>query len=759
MLLNVLLLIFILNSNAFLINNVHRSRSSLISRIKLNRNEKINNIAFKSKLTPKFDDSTNHLLKMVIPEKKGLLLLSIVFMILGKIINVKVPFMLQRVIDSVATASNTGISRGMTLISPEFFRTSSLAFLLYGLSRALSVVASEIKTCLFAHVSQNILRNFARNIFKHLHTLDSDFHLRTPSGTVSVAYVRAVRGFQTLLFQIIFSIAPTAIELFLVSSILFRRFGGPFAAVTIITFLSYLMFTIWITEWRVKLRQEMVSIDNARNGFFIDSILNQEMVKLFTNEKREEKRFDEYLSGIERLSIQSTYAIAALNLGQVAMFATGLTTSLILALKGIIKGTMTLGDLIAINALLIQLSVPFNSMGYTYQELRQSLVDMSYVRNLLFNVKTSINDTNSNISIDNVTDRQGPSTIEFKNVSFSYDENSSNDILLNNVSFKIEAGKSVAIVGPSGSGKSTILRLITRMLDATTGDIIIDGVNIKDVSVDSLRKRISVIPQDTSLFDGTIEYNIKYGNFSASTTTFNDAINRCNLAPVLNKFSEGLKTEVGERGARLSGGERQKVSIARALLKNPTIILCDEVTSSVDAFAEREIVQSLRKASESRTTISVAHRLSSISHCDEIIVMGKGNLVERGSHRELLSRDNGIYRTMWESQTGSDIPIDVSHYNVVGAGHFMQSHIPRIGQSKESEVGEAAELDSKANSGVRAVMEVGIAGVISKGLSAEDAAGMFSEHEAVIMTEEHYCKEEEEPSQGDENDEEYYDKM
>eukprot|EP01041_Mallomonas_annulata_P010862 gene10862-22680_t len=558
------------------------------------------------------------------------LVLSMVFMFLGKYYNVQVPFVLQKAIDAASKTAGLGADKSLTAATAGMV-------MFYGVSRALSVIFSEIKTCLFASVSQNVLRKFAGQIFSHLHSLDSEFHWQTASGTISVAYVRAIRGFQTMLFQIVFSVAPALLELIMVANVLYRRCGGVFAGITLGTFLAYTLFTVWITEWRVLLRRELVDVDNTRNGFFIDSILNHEVVKLFTNEKRELARFDSYLQRIEDLNVQSTYSIAVLNLGQASLFCLGLTSSLLLALQRVALGTMSVGDLVAVNGLLLQLSIPFNFIGYTYQELRQAYVDMGYMRNILTDQVSSISQATGAPRIDEVAPILGPSSLEFRD-------------LLKGVSFKINPGESAAIVGPSGSGKSTTLRLITRMLAPVSGQVLLDGVDISSVALESVRQRVSVVPQDTSLFDETVEFNLKYGNQSVSAEAMEEAVDLCNLRQTVERLQQGLQTRVGERGAKLSGGERQKVSIARAILRNPSLILCDEVTSSVDAFAERDIVNTLRQASQRRTTLTVAHRLSSITHCDRIIVIDHGRVVEQGTHQELLTLPDGLYRRMWEAQ-------------------------------------------------------------------------------------------------------------
>ena len=517
------------------------------------------------------------------PKLRVFLVLSMVFMFIGKWFNVKVPFILQRAIDSASVATAAGkstqavITTGLLKGLPVGIASTAAALTFYGLSRALTVVFSEIKTCLFTHVQQNVLRKFAFNIFSHLHSLDSEFHLETPSGVISVAYVRAVRGFQTMLFQLVFSVAPTSLELALVSQVLYRRFGPVFSWITLTTFSVYLLFTVWITQWRIGIRKELVDVDNVRNGFFIDSILNHEVVKLFTNEQQETARYDSYLSKIQDLSVSTTYAVALLNLGQAAVFCAGLTSSLLIALRRVGGGSMTVGDLVAVNSMLLQLSIPFNFIGYTYQELRQSFVDMAYMRNVLVSVSPRIALDPSAPDMEVVAPRSGPSRLEFRNVSFRYGKDGPKEELLKGMNLTILPGQNVAIVGPSGSGKSTTLKLITRILDPHGGQVLVDGVDTRSVSLESLRRRIAVVPQDTSLFDETVEYNLRYGNATASAADLQYAIAKCNLEETMGKLKNGLQTTVGERGARLSGGERQKVSIARAMLKNPSLILCDEV--------------------------------------------------------------------------------------------------------------------------------------------------------------------------------------
>lgn len=424
-----------------------------------------------------------------------LLLLSFSFMILGKWVNVRLPFILQGAVDSMGKAILQGQAQAslQTAIGKTLYKSISSALILYGVSRALSVFFAEAKTVLFSHVSQSVLKRFATQIFNHLHALDSDFHLQTPSGVISVAYVRAVRGFQTILLQLVFYVLPAIVELFMVASLLYKRCGPIFSNITMTTFSLYIVFTAWITSWRIRLRNELVNVDNNRNGYLIDSLLNHEVVKLFNSEKSESRRYSSYLERIQDLNIESTLSIAVLNLGQSLFFCLGLAVSLLVAQDRVFQGLMTVGEVVAVNSMLMQLSIPFNYLGYTYQELRQAYVDMEYMRYVLQR-QPAIKQNETANDFDVITQKGSPSVVEFKNVTFRYRESTSNETvggivvagtgevgeyLLRNVSFKVSSGQSVAIVGPSGSGKSTTLRLITRLVDPESGSVQVDGVDVQ----------------------------------------------------------------------------------------------------------------------------------------------------------------------------------------------------------------------------------------------------------------------------------------
>jgi len=548
---------------------------------------------------------------------------------------------MQKAIDSMATPA-----QGAAALVPISL------FVMYGLGRTMAVLLSEAKNLLFAYVSQAAQREYALRIFQHLHQLDSTFHHGHPTGMLSVAYVRGIRGFQAILFQMVFTVFPTLLEVGMVSAIFARRCGVLYLLATLTMFVTYCWFTVAVTEHRVKLRRDLVAVDNERTAFFVDSFANHEVVKLFKNEHLELNRFDGYLGRILDTSILNTWSVAGLNLGQTFIFSTGLTCIMLLAACKVVSGAMSIGQLVAINGLMMQLAVPFNYIGFTYQELRQGFVDMEVLCRLL-NQKPSVKDTGQDtlgLVKQTYNEDMQPQfgQIVFDQVSFKY-PNTTNYIL-NNISFTIPPAQNYAIVGPSGCGKSTILKLLARLFEIDSGRILIDGKDIRDISLSSLREHIGVVPQETTLFDATIEDNIKYGNPNATGEVMIKAAKLASIHSRIKRLPEGYQEKVGERGAKLSGGERQRIALARALIRDPTIMLYDEVTSAVDTYLENQIIDSLREVAVNRTTLMVAHRLASVVDMDCIIVLDKGQVVESGLHDDLMTNSSSVYARMWELQ-------------------------------------------------------------------------------------------------------------
>jgi len=573
---------------------------------------------------------------------KVFLLLSVVCLFLGKLVGVKGPFLLQKAVDQMV---QTKPAQGQAVVP-------FLLFGMYGLAKTIAVFLAECKTILFTFVSQNASRDYAQRIFNHLHMLDSTFHHNNPTGLLSVAYVRGIRGFQAILFQLVFTVVPTVLEVTMVSSVLARRFGAGYLIATVVMFLSYCGFTVAITEYRVDLRRDLVTVDNSRTAFFVDSFANHEVVKLFSNEHRELAQFDQYLQRILKTSLVNTWVVSSLNLGQTLIFQLGLFTIMVLSATKVAAGAMTVGQLVAVNGLLLQLAVPFHFIGTTYQELRQGFVDMEVLNNFLDRIPT-VKDSGkmklpSPRQVYNELMQPLFGEIEFQDVSFKYPNTT--DYILKNISCKIPPSKNFAIVGPSGCGKSTMLKLLVRLFDVDHGRILIDGKDIRDITLASLRGYIGVVPQETTLFDATIEQNIMYGKPNATADEVKCAAKKARIHDRIMTQPEGYKTRVGERGAKISGGERQRMALARALIRDPLIMIYDEVTSAVDSLMETQIIESLREVATNRTTLMVAHRLANVVDADCIIVLSDGHILEKGTHDELMTNASSLYARMWEVQ-------------------------------------------------------------------------------------------------------------
>uniref|UniRef100_A0A2I3HUL0 Iron-sulfur clusters transporter ABCB7, mitochondrial n=1 Tax=Nomascus leucogenys TaxID=61853 RepID=A0A2I3HUL0_NOMLE len=529
--------------------------------------------------------------------------------------------------------------------APNTVATMATAVLIgYGVSRAGAAFFNEVRNAVFGKVAQNSIRRIAKNVFLHLHNLDLGFHLSRQTGALSKAIDRGTRGISFVLSALVFNLLPIMFEVMLVSGVLYYKCGAQFALVTLGTLGTYTAFTVAVTRWRTRFRIEMNKADNDAGNAAIDSLLNYETVKYFNNERYEAQRYDGFLKTYETASLKSTSTLAMLNFGQSAIFSVGLTAIMVLASQGIVAGTLTVGDLVMVNGLLFQLSLPLNFLGTVYRETRQALIDMNTLFTLL-KVDTRIKDK---VMASPLQITPQTATVAFENVHFEYIEGQK---VLSGISFEVPAGKKVAIVGGSGSGKSTIVRLLFRFYEPQKGSIYLAGQNIQDVSLESLRRAVGVVPQDAVLFHNTIYYNLLYGNISASPEEVYAVAKLAGLHDAILRMPHGYDTQVGERGLKLSGGEKQRVAIARAILKDPPLILYDEATSSLDSITEETILGAMKDVVKHRTSIFIAHRLSTVVDADEIIVLDQGKVAERGTHHGLLANPHSIYSEMWHTQS------------------------------------------------------------------------------------------------------------
>jgi ATP-binding cassette, subfamily B, heavy metal transporter len=564
--------------------------------------------------------------------------LALSFMVLAKVIGVYVPFLFKDAVDALSPGANID-TKALIVAVPV-----GLIFG-YGVSRVLSLFFGEMRDAVFVPVGQHALRRVALTTFRHLHNLSLKYHLERKTGGLSRVIERGTRGIDFLLRFLLFNILPTLLEIGMITGIFWVKFGFNYAAITFICLVSYIAFTFGITEWRLKFRREMNKQDSAASTSAIDSFLNYETVKYFTNEDHEADRYDRSLEQYETAAVRSQLSLTFLNTGQNFIISLGLAIVLWIAATGVKQGNLTIGEFVLVNSLLIQIYMPLNFLGMVYRSIKQSLTDMEVMFGML-QVHSDIEE-DPNAPALHISGGE----IEFKDVSFHYKENRD---ILKRLSFKVKSGTTTAIVGASGAGKSTISRLLFRFYDCTDGAILIDGQNIKNVNQKSLRQQIGIVPQDTVLFNDTVRYNIAYGKPSANEE---DIINAAKLAEIHNfimSVPEGYEAQVGERGLKLSGGEKQRVAIARTILKNPAILLLDEATSALDSHTEGEIQAALDDISQDRTTIVIAHRLSTITHANEIIVMDHGEIIERGNHNALLAR-KGPYHSMWQKQLEASV--------------------------------------------------------------------------------------------------------
>ena len=560
-------------------------------------------------------------------EFKGRVTLALLCLTAAKLANVGVPLIMKEIVDSLD-------AKQAILVLPF----ALLA--IYGLLRLSTTLFAELRDVVFVRVAKRAIRRVALQVFRHLHSLSLRFHLDRQTGGVSRDIERGTRGISTLLSYMLFSIIPVVIEFSLVAGVLLAKFDWRFVAITMAAVAIYLGFTISVTEWRMDIRRRANELDAKANTRAIDSLLNYETVKYFNNEEFEAKRYDESLQKYEAADVRNEVSLGALNIGQSFVIAVAVTALMVLAAQGVVGQKLTLGDLVLVNGLLIQLYIPLNFLGMVYREIKQSLVDMDKMFRLLAENR-EVQDSAHAVDLP----PELP-TVRFEKVDFSYEPRRA---ILHEVSFEIPAGHTVAVVGASGSGKSTLARLLFRFYDVSGGRIAINGLDIRDVTQKSLRAAIGIVPQDTVLFNDTIYYNIAYGDPLATREQVIDAARSAHIHDLIESLPDGYEAMVGERGLKLSGGEKQRVAIARALLKNPRILIFDEATSALDSKSEKAIQDELKRISASRTTLTIAHRLSTIIDADQILVMESGRIVERGSHRDLLAQD-GIYAHMWALQ-------------------------------------------------------------------------------------------------------------
>jgi ATP-binding cassette, subfamily B, heavy metal transporter len=564
--------------------------------------------------------------------------LAMLLLLGAKLATVTVPFMFKWAVDALTGQGTAPIAAGSWMtwaIAAPIMLT-----LAYGGMRLLMAALTQLRDGVFAKVAMHAVRRLAILTFEHMHTLSLRFHLERKTGGLTRVLERGRNAIETIVRMVILQLVPTIIEVSLLVVVLLYQFDWRYVAVILIAVTFYMWFTYVATEWRIAIRRRMNDSDNDANTKAIDSLLNYETVKYFVAEERETRRYDRSMERYEKASVNSYTSLAVLNAGQTVIFTIALAAVMAMCAYGVAKGTNTVGDFVMINAMMIQLYQPLNFMGMVYREIKQATVDIETMFNILQRPAEIVDRPNAKpLAIQS-------GTLKFENVMFAYEPARP---ILKGVSFEVPAGKTIAIVGPSGAGKSTISRLIFRFYDVTSGRILIDGQDIRDVAQKSLRAAIGMVPQDTVLFNDTIRYNIRYGRWEATDEEVEEAARLAQIDAFIRISPHGYETEVGERGLKLSGGEKQRVAIARTILKAPPILLLDEATSALDSHTEKEIQDALERVSRNRTTLVIAHRLSTIVGADEIIVLDQGVIVERGTHHQLLLK-GGLYASMWNRQ-------------------------------------------------------------------------------------------------------------
>ncbi|CAO3401615.1 ABCB family ABC transporter ATP-binding protein/permease [Azospirillum palustre] len=568
-------------------------------------------------------------------ETRVRVVLAMLLLIGAKVANVYVPIFYKHAVDALTPASAGGS------VGPGAAVTIPLGLIVaYGLARVTSLVFAELRDAVFATVAQRTIRRVALSVFRHLHALSLRFHLERQTGGLTRSLERGTRAIESLLRYTLFSIVPTLVEIALVCAILWKLFSVWFALATFVTVMGYILYTFFVSEWRIKFRRLMNDTDSKANTKAIDSLLNYETVKYFGNEEHEARRYDGALQSYEKAAVRSQQSLSLLNVGQSAIISLGLAAVMGMAAKGIVDGSMSLGDFVLVNTYLLQLYQPLNFFGVVYREIKQSLIDIeSMVTLLAVDREVADGPDAKPLAVDGAE-------LRFEGVEFGYDPRRP---ILKDVSFTVPAGRTVAIVGPSGAGKSTISRLLFRFYDVNGGRVLIDGQDIRGVTQASLRASIGIVPQDTVLFNDTVFYNIAYGRPGAGPAEVERAARLAHIHDFIMALPDGYQTTVGERGLKLSGGEKQRVAIARTILKDPAILLFDEATSALDTHTEREIQANLREVSRGRTTLVIAHRLSTVIDADEILVLEAGRVIERGHHSDLLAA-RGAYAALWARQ-------------------------------------------------------------------------------------------------------------
>ena len=560
-------------------------------------------------------------------EFKGRLAAVVVLLVLSKLANVSVPLALKEIVDAMS-------------VEKALLAVPVALILGYGALRLMSTLFGEVRDAIFAKVTQRAIRRVALEVFGHLHALSLRFHLERQTGGVSRDIERGTRGISFLLTFLLFNILPTFLEIFLVALILLNKYSPWYAGITFATLVIYVVFTVKVAGWRMNLRRTMNELDSQANTRAIDSLLNYETVKYFGNERYESERYDRQMANWETAAVRDKVSLAALNAGQSLIIGIGVTLLMLMAANEVQQGSMTVGDLVLVNVFMLQLYMPLHFLGFVYREIKNALADMEKMFGLM-EENREIQDAPNAVPL-----RADNPLVRFEQVDFGYDPERQ---ILHGVSFEIPAGQTVAVVGASGAGKSTLSRLLFRFYDVTAGSITINGQDIRQVTQTSLRAAIGIVPQDTVLFNDSIFYNIAYGRPGCTRDEVEQAARSAHIHDFIVALPQGYDTVVGERGLKLSGGEKQRVAIARTLLKNPAMLIFDEATSALDSRSERAIQDELRTISRDRTTLVIAHRLSTIAEAHQILVMDRGRIAERGSHRELLERQ-GLYAQMWALQ-------------------------------------------------------------------------------------------------------------